>query len=489
MKNRRKDRLTRWLLVAGLAVAVAGSASALEGTAQAQAPSGGALPPVECVRLLRAARIAAMKDDPAGELALLHQAEEAFPDEIAPLNALLEYHGRNPLPADEHQRLRERLLARLGDPALVIPPGVIEQMAADPRADPDTLRAMASKVAGQLGGQGGDAPSPDPRLLEVLAGLQERLGDDAAAFASWQRLWRTGGAERAIEPMLRLSASLGRWSDAADLLKSLVDRGDVGFRRFYITALGKLGRFDEVLRQLDLLIAEEAPAEQAAGIPEQAPIADPSGSTNRGSDVADLLEDTAWALRDAGQDAEAERLFRRALAYAPKSRELLAVVANLYASDEERAAAAGALAERWQKVTDARVLLDEGTQRLASGDAAGALDLLKRAAPEYPKLEAPWYNLGIAAFKLHDWATAEMAYGHAAELNPARADSFYFRGVALTYLERWAEAVEALRQALKVDPGRVDAHYHLAVCYHRLGRDAEASEQRRLYEAAKKPAS
>jgi tetratricopeptide (TPR) repeat protein len=485
MRNRRKDRLTRWLAAAGLAVAVAGPAAALGGATQTQTSAAGGLPPVECVRLLRAARIAAMKDDPAGELALLRQAEAAFPDEIAPLNALLEYHGRNPLPADEHQRLRERLLARLGDPALVIPPGVIEQMAADPHADPETLRAMAAKVAAQLG----DGSSPDPRLLAVLAGLQERLGDDAAALASWQRLWRSAGAERAIEPMLRLSASLGRWSDAADLLKGLVDRGDVGFRRFYITALGKLGRFDEVLRQLDLLIAEEARAEQAAGTPEQAPSADPSGSTNRGSDVADLLEDTAWALRDAGHDADAERLFRRALAYAPKSRELLAVVANLYATDEERAAAAGTLAERWQKVTDARVLLDEGTQRLASGDAAGALDLLKRAAPEYPKLEAPWYNLGIAAFKLHDWATAEMAYGHAAELNPARADSFYFRGVALTYLERWAEAVAALRQALKVDPGRVDAHYHLAVCDHRLGRDAEAAEQRKLYEAAKKPGS
>jgi tetratricopeptide (TPR) repeat protein len=415
----------------------------------------------------------------------LHQAEAAFPDEIAPLNALLEYHGRHPLPAAESQRVREHLLARLGDPALVIPPGVIEQMAADPHADPATLRAMATKVAAQLG----DGASADPRLLAVLAGLQERLGDDAAALASWQRLWRTAGEERAIEPMLRLAAGLARWSDAADLLEGLVDRGDVGFRRLYITALGKLGRFDEVLRQLDLLIAEEAPAEQAAGIPEQTPIADPSGSARRGSDIADLLEDTAWGLRDAGRDAEAEQLFRRALAYAPKSRELLAVLAQLYGSEQERAAAADALERRWQKVTDARVLLDEGTQRLASGDAAGALDLLKRAAPEYPKLEAPWYNLGIAAFKVHDWATAEMAYGHAAELNPARADSFYFRGVALTELERWSDAAAALSKALELDPGRVDAHYHLAVCYRRLGREAESAEQRKLYEAAKKPGS
>ena len=227
-------------------------------TAAAAGPGGTgrpalALPPEDCVRLLRAARIAEMKGDPAAALARLREAAESFPDEIAPLNALLEFHRRQPLPEDEHRRLRERLLARLGDPNLVVPPGVLEQMALDPRADEEALRAMAEKVSRQVGDEG----EPDARLLAVLARLQERLGEDEAAFATWQRLWRTTGSELAVGPLLRLSARLEHWSVAAQLLKTFIDRGDTGLRWSYISALSRLGRDQEVLAQIDLLLREQ----------------------------------------------------------------------------------------------------------------------------------------------------------------------------------------------------------------------------------------
>ena len=296
-------------------------------------------------------------------------------------------------------------------------------------------------------------------------------------------------------PLLVLSAKLERWPEAAQLLKTLIDRGDTGLRWSYIVALSRMGRSEEVLQQIDVLVSEEVqrlPAETASAGPppgEASPseILAARGSPGQAVGLAGLLETVAWNLRDAGRDAEAEQLFRRALALSPRSAELHAVLLHLYSTAEERRAHADALERKWQGESDPRALLDEGTQRLAAGDAAGAFDLLRRAAPAYPDLEAPWYNLGIAAFKLHEWATAEEAYRHAAELNPARADSVFFRGVALIYLERCAEATEALQRALEIDPQRVDAHYHLAACYQRLGDAGAAARHRRLYEAAKPP--
>ena len=171
-------RSTRSPLAAAVLLAVAGLPAA--GGEAPAVPAAAVLPPAECVRLLRAARIADMKGDPVAALARLREAVETFPAEIAPLNALLEFHRRQPLPEEEHQRLRERLFARLGDPALVVPPGVLEQMALAPGVDQETLRAMAEKISRQLG----DEAVPDPRLLALLARLQERLGQDEAAFES-----------------------------------------------------------------------------------------------------------------------------------------------------------------------------------------------------------------------------------------------------------------------------------------------------------------
>jgi tetratricopeptide (TPR) repeat protein len=199
-----------------------------------------------------------------------------------------------------------------------------------------------------------------------------------------------------------------------------------------------------------------------------------------------MLKDIAWSLRDAGRDAEAEQVFRRALAFDPEDPETQAVLLHLYGNETEREAHDEAVARRWQETTDPQALLDEGTERLAAGDARGALELLRRAAPEHPNLEAAWYNLGIAAYRSKEWPTAEDAYRRAAAINPQRADSHFFRGVALVHLERWAEAVGALSRALALDPARLQAHYHLAVCHERLGDREEAARHRRLYEEGTK---
>lgn len=158
---------------------------------------------------------------------------------------------------------------------------------------------------------------------------------------------------------------------------------------------------------------------------------------------------------------------------------------HLYATEEERGEYAAAVSESWEEEVDPQKLLDEGTQRLAAGDAEGALDLLARAAPRFPNLEAPWFNLGMAAYRLERWEQAAKALGRAVELNPERAAAHFFRGVSLMHLERCGEAVDALERGVGLDPERTASHYYLMHCYRDLGRAEDAERHRRLYEATR----
>jgi hypothetical protein len=228
--------------------------------AAAGGPPKTALPPPECLRLLRQARIAGMEGDPARELEGLRQAAEAFPAEIAPVAALLDYHRRNPLTLEEVRRLRELLLRQLEDPALPLSPGILAQMASDPEADEATLRPLADRLARRV-----EEAAPDLRLLGVLAELQRRLGGDEAAVATLERQRRLGAWEVTVDPLLNLYRKLERWGDLADLLGSLVAGGSTGLRPAYVHALSRAGRFEEALGQTELLLAEVAPAAAPVG--------------------------------------------------------------------------------------------------------------------------------------------------------------------------------------------------------------------------------
>ena len=133
--------------------------------------------------------------------------------------------------------------------------------------------------------------------------------------------------------------------------------------------------------------------------------------------------------------------------------------------------------------TDPRVLFEEGTNRLAEGDSAGAYDLLARAAPVLAS-EAAWYNLGISAFRLERWADAADALGHAAELNPARADTHFFRGHALVQTRSFTDAIAALTRSLELHPNRPMAHFDLALAYHETGQAELAAQHRKIYESS-----
>lgn len=444
---------------------------------------GGGLPAEECVRMMRGARIARMHEDATAELAKLQAAFAACPDEIEPIYGLMGYYQRQPALGDDHRKFRSLLLGRLQDPGDDLPIGVIEYLTRNPDAGGDELEAILGNVSRQVT----KVAEPDPALMRIQAQLQQRLGQDEAAAGTLERLWRQTAADDVLWPLVQLYLEHERWQEAADLMAPQVAKGG-HFRFSYVRVLGKLGRYEEAMKQVELL------ASGADGAVIRSDNSEAVALQFEGGYVIDvvqqpglfgLLKEVAWDLRDQGQDQPAEQIFRGLLAQAPDDSEIQAIVLNLYASAEERQGHAEALADTWQSETDANALFDEGTQRLTAGDAAGAIDLLQRAAPELPDLEPAWYNLGMAAYRLEDWATVASAFGRATELNPARAQSFFFRGIALEKLDRCGEAVTDLKRAAELDPDRALAHYYLAVCYRKQGNQSAAAAALKRYEATR----
>ncbi len=475
---------TIWLgfaLVATLAGDLAGAERLFAESAAPREP----LPPAACVRMLRSARIAHIAGDTAAELESLHAAAKAFPGEIAPIYALLAYDRDHGLPHEERPRLEAELERTLADLDRPLPTSILRQVARDPETSIELIRQIETNLEKRVPADGGDAPDS---LLAFQAELQHRLGRDQDAARTLGRLWRRTGDEATAWNLFRLDLELERWPEALEILEKHEDLQE-GLWSTHLHLLARAGRTDEALALVDRYLQKlDADAEDGAS--------DATGEDTAALDVNDgadsyantaavrTIEDLAWSFRDAGDDAEAEKLFRRALARKPDDPHLEAILLHLYSSGEERQAQAEEVARAWKEERDPQALLDEGTQRLAAGDAEGAVDLLARAAPQFPRTEAPWFNLGMAAYRLESWTQVDTALQRAAELNPERAASFFFRGVALTHLDRCGDAVAALEKALELDPGRTQAHYYLAECYRTLGRPDLAERHRKLYEAA-----
>ncbi len=465
------------LLAVLLFLAAAGSSAAADDAA---------LPPEECVRLQRGARIAGMKGDPAAELDKLEQARAACPDEIGPLDALVAYYRRQPQEWERYRQFLGELVGRLQNPEYDLPAGIIEYLIRNPDVEADQLSAILDNVSRQVERAG----EPDPGLMRIRAELEQRLGRIEAAAATLEWLLRETGADDLVWALVHIYFELERWQDAAELIAPQLEQKS-HLRTFYIHVLGKLGRYKELLEQIEILASDPSLRRPVAhGEPAQAAGAD-ADLPGHVVDVVlrlgliELLKQVAWDLRDQGQEAQAETIFRGLLAHAPDDTALRATVLHLYASEQERRGYAETLADKWQTETDPNLLFEEGTQRLTAGDAAGAIELLRRAAPEFPNLEAVWYNLGMAAYRLEDWATVDSAFGRAGELNPERAQTFFFRGLALEKLGRCGEAVDALGRAVELDPERALAHYYLAACHRKLGNAAAAAAARSRYEATK----
>lgn len=493
-------------LVAGALAALLAAGTGELSAQPPVAPGGGDLPPIACVGAVRTARLA----EERGDLAAARQALEAAVDlpacELPALASLLHLLRDGALDAARVAVLSERLAALLSDPATELPRGLLTQLAklevadsASQTTQTDQLlvgalqrRVAAAALPAVAGGEARSLPQPElAEVLEVSADLEERLGRPEEARATLERLLSVAPTDALRWRAMLFDLGHGRWQSAADLLAPLVrePQANDALRTYYVTALAHLGRYDEMLVELAAL-APPPPAPPTAGVAEPAAQAAeramllPGGFGLQPIGFATLLTNSAWALRDAGRDAEAAALFRRALTYAPDDLEARSVLLHLYGTVEERAAAAEANAARRQEESDPLALFEEGSDLLGAGDAAGARDLLARAAPALggsDYAEPAWYNLGTAAFKLERWEEAAGAFGEALAINPQRGEGHYKQGLALHKLGRWREALAAFSRTLELLPDKKDAHYYLASCHSQLGDAAAAARESALF--------
>jgi len=459
-----------------IALACATGGGALAQTSPPSAtPAVSGLPPIACVEAVRLGRIARDGGDAAAARTKLEAALDLPGCELPALAVMLPLLRSGAYPADRAAALRDRLAGRLADPAVELPDGLLTQLAstAIPADDEVFLAALESRLAHFPAAQDKAARPGLVELLDVTATLQERRGKNEAARDSLARLLLLQPSEPLRWRALFLDLTLQRWASVAELVAPMLDdpEAPTPLRNFYVQALGHLGRFDEMVRQIELMKPPPSPVAVETAAPQW---------------YAGTLLTAGWALRDAGRDDQAKEIFRRVLAQDPTQAEAQLALLHLYGTAEERAAQAAAVSARRESETEPLPLFEEGSDLLGAGDAKGARDLLARAAPQLAGTdyaEPAWYNLGTAAFKLERWEEAANAFAEAIAVNATRVESHYKRGIALFHLERCKDAVAALRRTLELDAAKRDAHYYLAGCYAKLGDTAAAARENAIFNA------
>lgn len=420
------------------------------------------LPPADCVRLLREARILEMSGQSAAAREQLVRATEAYPEELMALMALVDHYVRHDVAGDELARLRGILTARLSNPEQPVPRGTLDYLGRNPDTGDEELALILVAVDTRL------AASPDDfDLLRARADLQQRLGREADAHATLLRMIAVRPTHDLLFRAVGYEREHDDWANAVVHLRALIEGGAASkyLNLVYVEALGRAGMYDEVLERLGSLDADLTLRDAAMR-----------------ESIADLLTRIAWGLHDQGRADQAEVIFRRVLDGDPHNAAVRQTLLHLYGTAEERLAQRAALDAEWAAEDDPQLLLDEGAKLLASGDAEGAFALLQRAADGLPDHEPASFNLGLAALRLERWAEAERAFERAATQNPGRAESRLNRGIALQSLRRFDEAIADLQQALALRPELFQAHYYLYESYRQSGDSVRSVEHLQKYQ-------
>jgi len=412
------------------------------------------LPPPECLRILREARIAQEVGDAEGAFDLFTRAVDEYPEEILPVQELLSRRAFLRLTPERVAELRASLAGRLNDPSYALNAGSVHYLVtAAGTDDPELLEAVLAGVAVR-----GEPFASDPTVLRATATAQGRLDRHGESRATLERLMAVEPSYAVVHRALRLDLDLERWEDALALIERHLGDPELGptLRPFYLELLARTGRREEMLKELGRMRS-------------------PAYSTLLSSiGYLQLMKRAAWSLYDSGEREEVERIWRLILEQDPDDLEARQVVAHLFSSQEERAAHLAEVDRELAEVVGTDELLDLGTEFLAAGDDGRAYELLARIPSGY-RSEAAWFNLALAALHLERWEEAAEGFREAISRNPERPQSHHHLATALQALDRCAEAVPAFERGLELEPDRLSSWYWLAKCHEAAGNAGAAA--------------
>jgi Ca-activated chloride channel family protein len=127
---------------------------------------------------------------------------------------------------------------------------------------------------------------------------------------------------------------------------------------------------------------------------------------------------------------------------------------------------------------DGAALEEEGNDKYAAGDYAGAVSAFRAALATSPQSSRIAYNLGNALYRAGDFKAAAASYEAALSGAPLklRAKTLFNLGNAAYRLRRLEEAARRYDEALRLDPEDRDARANLAFTAQRLmGKRAAAA--------------
>jgi tetratricopeptide (TPR) repeat protein len=174
--------------------------------------------------------------------------------------------------------------------------------------------------------------------------------------------------------------------------------------------------------------------------------------------------------------ADAERLYRQALAIDPANADALhglGVIAAQSGRHDEAIRLIGKAVDANPGLAAAHGNLGLALRALGRGEAA--VQSYRRAVELAHNSAEAHYSLGAALQGIGRHEEAVGAYRRALELQPGHAAAAYNQGLALQALGRDDEAVATYQRAIALNPQRAQAHNNLGVTLLRLGRAEEAA--------------
>jgi len=123
----------------------------------------------------------------------------------------------------------------------------------------------------------------------------------------------------------------------------------------------------------------------------------------------------------------------------------------------------------------ARKDLSAGKELLEKGqDLDKGIQLLQKAAQEYPKYAEAYLLMGVAYGHENKWSDASTALNRAIEINPKYTAAYLTLGTLDNQQKKFADAEKPLVKAIELDADSADAQLELARAYWGLGRWQDA---------------